>query len=317
MDLSQCLLVAALKGNAESMAQLIKEGANVHVKDTTTTITPLHIASFHGHADCVKLLLEHGADVHSTYNYGETPLHLACREGNTDVAKLLLSYGATTRVTDKWGNTPLHISIRNNKPACAIAILKAEPDAVNLRDGDGDTPLHDAVRCDLPTCVQLLLMNNADPTLTNNKGQAPSALSKSKEVTHILDSTKIHKNRKEKKAKKEQEKLEEKKEKSKFNYSLKSVFEDGSSPNNSSSRCSSIIADESEAKFKDRQALVIECKDFEAQLAAINPETTKSSYKHSSKKSESSHKKSKQHHIPDDKEEDYGKKSVIYLMNSE
>eukprot|EP01102_Stenamoeba_stenopodia_P006726 TRINITY_DN186_c0_g1_i1.p1 TRINITY_DN186_c0_g1~~TRINITY_DN186_c0_g1_i1.p1 ORF type:complete len:588 (+),score=143.93 TRINITY_DN186_c0_g1_i1:252-2015(+) len=293
MDLSQCLLVAALKGNADSMAQLLKEGANVHVKDNTTTITPLHIAAFHGHAECVKLLLENGADVHSTYNYGETPLHLACREGNADVAKVLLSYGATTRVTDKWGNTPLHICIRNNKPACAIAILKAEPDAVNLRDGDGDTPLHDAVRCDLPTCVQLLLMHNADSTLTNNRGQNPLALSKSKEVTHILESTKIQKNRKEKKEKKEHALQEEKKEKAKFNYSLKSVFEDGSSPNNSSSRCSSIVAEEGEVKFKDRQAIVIECKDTEEE---------KASAKHDKRKKVQ---KKVKHSIPDDKEEDY------------
>ncbi|KAK1171907.1 ankyrin repeat domain-containing protein 6-like isoform X2 [Acipenser oxyrinchus oxyrinchus] len=59
--LSERLLIAAHKGQADNVVQLINKGAKVAV--TKNGRTPLHLAAYKGHTEVVCILLKAGCDL--------------------------------------------------------------------------------------------------------------------------------------------------------------------------------------------------------------------------------------------------------------
>ncbi|MBN3276527.1 ANKR6 protein, partial [Polyodon spathula] len=59
--LSERLLLAAHKGQADNVVQLINKGAKVAV--TKYGRTPLHLAAYKGHIEVVRILLKAGCDL--------------------------------------------------------------------------------------------------------------------------------------------------------------------------------------------------------------------------------------------------------------
>ncbi|MGH8644490.1 MAG: ankyrin repeat domain-containing protein [Gammaproteobacteria bacterium] len=97
------LHIAAERGDAAVVNQLVKGGANVNAVDETDGVgelTPLLIAARLGHAGVVKVLLEAGVDANSKihycglYSYCFPALGLALAGGHRDVVEMLLSAGA-------------------------------------------------------------------------------------------------------------------------------------------------------------------------------------------------------------------------------
>ncbi|RZC43149.1 ankyrin repeat and SOCS box protein 3-like [Asbolus verrucosus] len=106
---SPLLRAAVSPGNEYFISELIKKGANVHLKNDKG-FTFLHIGASSIRVDFLnlgRLVIEKGADVNAQNNYGETPLHLACRTGNIDWIYMLLYYGANTMITCNMGFLPL------------------------------------------------------------------------------------------------------------------------------------------------------------------------------------------------------------------
>jgi ankyrin repeat protein len=82
------LMIAATKGDFETVKNLVKKGRNVNVRNKFGS-TALMGASAGGFNEIVQLLLEHGASVTAKSKGGMTALTFAQKNGHDDTAKLI------------------------------------------------------------------------------------------------------------------------------------------------------------------------------------------------------------------------------------
>ncbi len=115
------LMLAALKGQLELVAKMIKKGADVN----KTGWTPLHYAASFGHVDVIKLLLENSAYIDAESPNGSTPLMMASMYGNPQSVKLLLEEGADPLLKNQVGLTALQFAQRGNRLDSAELLTKA------------------------------------------------------------------------------------------------------------------------------------------------------------------------------------------------
>lgn len=103
-QLDKQLWWAAVEGNIERVAHLLKEGANPNNEKFMYLIIPrmydgytsLHMACVYNHPEVVKLLLANNAK-HSVSNKANiTPLQSACIYGNLSCVQLLVEAGCDT-----------------------------------------------------------------------------------------------------------------------------------------------------------------------------------------------------------------------------
>jgi len=131
------LFKAVKEGDTAKLERLLKEGADVNVKDDYGR-TPLHVAAEKGEVEIVKLLLEKGADVNVKNNNGQTPLHYAASGGYTEIVKLLLERGADVNVKNKNVSTPLHDAAFGGYTEIVKLLLERGADP-EIKDGLGLT----------------------------------------------------------------------------------------------------------------------------------------------------------------------------------
>ncbi|CAB0041177.1 unnamed protein product [Trichogramma brassicae] len=141
--------------------------------------THFHKACAYGCVDTVKKFLELGQDPNCLAQKSSTsPLHLALQHRPNEIVELLLRNGADPNAADKRGWTPLHVVCeRCNaddwvKMIFELSAYRYRPLRVNARNDFGQTPLHltlDAWDDNYET-MELLLMNGADPTLSDALG---------------------------------------------------------------------------------------------------------------------------------------------------
>ena len=81
-------------GNRILSRFLIKNGADVNVKEKKFGFTPLHFAVNNQHKDIVLMLLESGADINARDNKDLTPLNEAYENNDTPMIDILISRGA-------------------------------------------------------------------------------------------------------------------------------------------------------------------------------------------------------------------------------
>ena len=83
-------LHAAFVARDEELSdRLIKEGADIHVKDFSGN-TPLQCALLHWQKELAKRLIELGSDAKSPNHYGETPLRIAVESGALELIRPLI-----------------------------------------------------------------------------------------------------------------------------------------------------------------------------------------------------------------------------------
>uniref|UniRef100_A0A8D3DQ50 Ankyrin repeat domain 12 n=1 Tax=Scophthalmus maximus TaxID=52904 RepID=A0A8D3DQ50_SCOMX len=103
------LHMAAIRGDAKQVKELISLGADVNVKDFAGW-TPLHEACNLGYYDVAKVLIAAGAEVNTQGLDDDTPLHDASSSGHKDIVKLLLCHGGNAFQANKRGERPVDVA---------------------------------------------------------------------------------------------------------------------------------------------------------------------------------------------------------------
>ena len=107
--------------------------------------------------------------INSINMFGWTALKMAVRLNLEECAEVLLEHGADVHLAGKEGNYPLHDAVGNH--SILKLVLKADPEAINVRNREGNTALMMALkRGDLASC-QYLLEGKADTNIANNEGE--------------------------------------------------------------------------------------------------------------------------------------------------
>ncbi|XP_068604630.1 ankyrin repeat domain-containing protein 12 [Brachionichthys hirsutus] len=103
------LHMAAIRGDAKQVKDLISLGADVNVKDFAGW-TPLHEACNLGYYDVAKVLIAAGAEVNTQGLDDDTPLHDASSSGHKAIVKLLLRHGGNAFQANKRGERPVDVA---------------------------------------------------------------------------------------------------------------------------------------------------------------------------------------------------------------
>lgn len=150
---------AAIKGNVDSVKDLVSRGANVNMRHGGWTI--LMFAAREDHPEVAKILLDNGADVNATGEErgewsGATALTIAAEKGHTDIVKVLLARGANVNAQNNHGsNTALMYAAEFDYPD-VVKVLLASGANVTPKDKDGETALMTAKRRGRTEIMQLL-----------------------------------------------------------------------------------------------------------------------------------------------------------------
>ncbi|XP_072498922.1 ankyrin repeat domain-containing protein 6 isoform X5 [Notamacropus eugenii] len=165
--LSERLLIAAYKGQADNVVQLINKGAKVAV--TKHGRTPLHLAANKGHLPVVQILLKAGCDLDVQDDGDQTALHRATVVGNTEVIAALIQEGCALDRQDKDGNTALHEASWHGFSQSAKLLVKAGANVL-AKNKAGNTALHLACQNSHSQSARVLLLGGSRPDLKNNAG---------------------------------------------------------------------------------------------------------------------------------------------------
>ncbi len=175
------LSVETLYTNVNLVKWLIKQGANVNVKNVKDW-TPLHTAALVKNHEIAQLLINNGANINSLTNLGWTPLMIASEEGDFETAKLLIDHNAKINVKAKDRSSAIYVAAQNGH-LDIVKLLVENGANVNDRVTGEWTPLIVASEQGHLEIVKFLLLNNAD--INQTSADKWSALLVASEQGHV------------------------------------------------------------------------------------------------------------------------------------
>ncbi|MBP8639466.1 MAG: ankyrin repeat domain-containing protein [Oscillospiraceae bacterium] len=106
------IIDAVLSNKEECIKMVIKEDADLNIKDMDTGFTALHYCAQNHDFLTAKTLMEAGAKVDEKDTYGNTPLFKAVffSKGETDLIKLLLAFNANPDEKNNAGVSPRELA---------------------------------------------------------------------------------------------------------------------------------------------------------------------------------------------------------------
>ncbi|KAM3861314.1 ankyrin repeat domain-containing protein 6b [Diretmus argenteus] len=167
LALSERLLIASHKGQADNVVQLINKGAKVAV--TKYGRSPLHLAANKGHVEVVHILLKAGCDLDIQDDGEQTALHRAAVVGNSEVISSLIQEGCALDRQDKDGNTALHEVSWHGFSQSVKLLVKAGAN-VHAKNKAGNTALHLACQNGHAQSSKVLLLGGSRPDSKNHIG---------------------------------------------------------------------------------------------------------------------------------------------------
>jgi ankyrin repeat protein len=197
-ELNKKLMKAFAQKKQNKYEALIEQGADVNAIIGSRTM--LHVAVSNGDEEGVSLLLDNGALIDAKDSFGLTPLHYAVAGGHGDIVEILLEHNAEVDIKDNAGRTALHyvsgaVPVPKNPSQDAINVntarllLDSGAD-VNTQDDLGMTPLHYAAFRGQKAIAEILMSNNADIYVTDNRGRTAYSIAQYgiTSVERLLDS---------------------------------------------------------------------------------------------------------------------------------
>ncbi|XP_056872434.1 ankyrin repeat domain-containing protein 6b [Takifugu flavidus] len=169
LTLSEHLLVASHKGQADNVVQLINKGAKVAV--TKYGRSPLHLAAYKGHTEVVGILLKAGCDLDIQDDGDQTALHRAAMVGNSDIIRALVREGCALERQDKNGNTALHEASWHGFSRSVRLLVKAGAN-VHAKTKVGHTALHLSCQNGHVQTSKVLLLGGSRPDSRDHLGES-------------------------------------------------------------------------------------------------------------------------------------------------
>jgi uncharacterized protein len=168
------------EGDLAEVQRLVRQDPGLLEARDAGGATPLMWASQEGHVGVVRWLLDKGAALDELSGDGCTALHYACHQSQAPVVGLLLQGGADPTIANQNGTTPFINSCAEGHLE-VVRVLLGHPGAksvINHRTEDGQTALWCACYWGHGGVARALLESGADPTIANNNGITPMAITK-------------------------------------------------------------------------------------------------------------------------------------------
>ncbi|KFZ16935.1 hypothetical protein V502_04822 [Pseudogymnoascus sp. VKM F-4520 (FW-2644)] len=176
--------LVAFQGNAQTLAILLKYGANPNHKNWTGN-SPFFDAAGRGDIPVLKLLLAYGADPNYANTGGHPALYYAIQRRDTTVIQLLLDHEADPNQRPWTGQPCVHLAASQGDIKTVQALISKHVD-INATPTMGETALGSAIYRDDANMVHLLLENGADVNIKPLAGQSPLFLVASKGDSVLL-----------------------------------------------------------------------------------------------------------------------------------
>ncbi|KAL3274237.1 hypothetical protein HHI36_015648 [Cryptolaemus montrouzieri] len=159
--LTQDDLEGSVESESESFSETDKFGEEINVNMCNTDgYTPLHVASQYGRFFILRILLDCGAQVNlQTYENYFSPLHLACMFQQIVIIKELMKCNyCDVNIRDHLGNTPLFYACLKNDSRIIEILLKNDANT-DLKNNKGNT-VWDVCQKKMLYCAFKTLKNN-------------------------------------------------------------------------------------------------------------------------------------------------------------
>lgn len=156
---------------------MLLDGADIHKRGPTGK-SPVHMAAISDRLDVMERLCSAKADTCAKDDDGLSPLMYGLLNNSVSIVKFLLSRDAYYNLedVDPKGQTPLIVATILGDKTDLNELLSSrfkEPHILNAQDVHGKTALSYAVQMDHLEVVQMLISNDADPSITDCRGYSP------------------------------------------------------------------------------------------------------------------------------------------------
>ena len=163
-----CPLFLALD-DSNMLRLLLDCGADVNIRQRSTSNTALMKAVTYSNVNLVRLLLKYNADMYAEAN-GFTALTLAVKEEKTDVVTELLDGGMDVNHVTQTKQTALLCALMAKNFSLAEMLIKRGAD-VNFATTDGLTILMQAIKSCTSNFAELIITHGADINSQDDKGE--------------------------------------------------------------------------------------------------------------------------------------------------
>ena len=159
------LHIAAMKGNADIVSLLLKNGANLN-QFNKRYLCPAQIAINYNKLEVLKVMLYHDPSVANKVNKnGDSLLMVATAKGHIEIVSHLLKFNADSTLRNKDGNTALHHAAQRNRGKIIQLLVKANKNCLDIPNKKGYTALHIAASKGYEEIVRILMLEGANRKL--------------------------------------------------------------------------------------------------------------------------------------------------------
>ncbi|EQC31907.1 TKL/TKL-UNIQUE protein kinase, variant [Saprolegnia diclina VS20] len=158
----------AISGGHEDVVEvLVAAGANVHVDNQVSKVSPILLAANQGHVAIASRLLAAGAAVSDVDMNGNGVIYHAAMQGHTDMIYCLVRNKADPNATSPSGTSPLYVASAKGHIDAIKALLDA---GANIRNPAADSCMVAAAMHGHSEIVAFLLQAGADVNWTTSLG---------------------------------------------------------------------------------------------------------------------------------------------------